>query len=91
MEGMTPQVIIDCLKRAGATIEGECSALTGGITKQDFMQWGLSGGVDSSQHRKTILRNLGFPDNMSANAMLQAVNILFTRNEFEKYLGESND
>lgn len=91
VEGMTPQVIIDCLKRAGATIEGECATICAEITKQDFVQWGLSGGADSSKYRKALLKELDFPENMSTNAMLQAVNILFTRNEFEKYLGENHD
>ena len=91
VEGMTPQVIIDCLKRAGATIEGECSAGSGEITKQDFMEWGLSGGTDSSAYRKNLLKKLDFPQNMSANAMLQAVNLLFTRAEFIEFLGENHD
>lgn len=91
VEGMTPQVIIDCLKRAGATIEGECSARSGEITKQDFVEWGLSGGTDSSAYRKNLLKRLDFPQNMSANAMLQALNLLFTRAEFIEFLGENHD
>ena len=91
VEGMTPQVIVDCLKRAGATIEGESVSCGGEITKQDFMEWGLSGGADSSTRRKNLLKKLNFPQNMSANAMLQALNLLYTRDEFLEFLGENHD
>ena len=91
VEGMTPEVIIDCLKRAGATIEGESVSRGGQITKQDFMEWGLSGGADSSIRRRSLLNKLNFPQNMSANAMLQALNLLYTRDEFIEFLGENHD
>ena len=44
VEGMTPEVILAALRNAGATIEGEKTTPTGGITKQDLMALGLSGG-----------------------------------------------
>lgn len=82
VEGMTPQVIIDCLRRAGATIDGEESQLTTQqITKQDLMELGLSGGPDSSQKRALLLKKLDLPAHMSTNAMLQALNLLYTRDE----------
>ena len=37
VEGMRPEVILDALKRAGATIEGECQPTAPSITKQDLM------------------------------------------------------
>ena len=45
VEGMTPEVILAALRNAGATIEGEETTSSGGITKQDLMALGLSGGV----------------------------------------------
>ncbi len=91
VEGMTPQVIIACLKRAGATLEGESNRISGEITKQDLVDWGLSGGADSSLYRKSLLKKLDFPEHMSANAMLQAINLLYTRSEFQRFLGEDHD
>lgn len=76
VEGMTPQVIVDCLRRAGATIEGKDSAAAAdSITKQDLMSLGLSGGKDSSAKRGKLLQKLELPAHMSSNAMLQALNL----------------
>ena len=88
VEGMTRDVLLDALRRAGATFEGECATVSGGITKQDMMELGLSGGVDSAEKRHKLLRKLGLPERMSANAMLQALNLLYTKQELEKLLEE---
>ena len=83
VEGMPPEVIRDCLVRAGATIDGEESMQPSQqITKQDFAILGLSGGLSSSQKRKKVLKAMNMPEHMSSNAMLQAVNLLFTKEEF---------
>jgi ribonuclease M5 len=57
---------------------------TGEITKADFYALGLSGRDDSKALREKVLKKLGFPTNMSPNAMLQAINILYSKEEFEK-------
>ena len=88
VEGMTRDVILEALRRAGATFEGECATVSGGISKQDMMELGLSGGVDSAEKRHKLLRKLGLPERMSANAMLQALNLLYTKQELEKLLEE---
>lgn len=85
VEGMTPQIIIDCLMRAGATAEGQDTFTPADeITKQDFMQWGLSGCRDSSQKRLLLQKRLNLPEHMSSNALLQAVSILYTKNELHE-------
>ena len=78
VEGMSREIILEALRRAGATIEGENSAMTHQITKQDLMELGLSGGKDSSTLRLRLLKKLDLPEHMSANAMLQALNLLYT-------------
>ena len=88
VEGMTPQVILECLQRAGATVEGENVTAVGTITKQDLMEMGLSGGANSSFLRAKLLQKLGFPANMSSNAMLQALNMLYDRDTLQTYLEE---
>ena len=89
VEGMTPQIILECLRRAGATMEGEETlSAQSVITKQDLMEMGLSGGKDSSFLRKKLLKKLDFPQYMSSNAMLQALNLLYTREELEKLIKE---
>ena len=92
VEGMTPAVIVDALRRAGATVEGESSSRTAGnITKQDMMALGLSGGPDSSQKRLELLKKLDLPAHMSANAMLQALNLLMDLETLQKILTGEND
>lgn len=82
VEGMTPQIILDSLRQAGATIDGqELPSAEEPITKQDFVDWGLSGGPNSAEKRKQLLRELHLPEHMSCNALLQALRILCTRNE----------
>ena len=88
VEGMTPEVIVDALRKAGATIEGEDAPVTQQITKQDLMELGLSGGKDSSQKRLALLKKLELPERMSTNAMLQALNLLYDLEELKQMLQE---
>lgn len=77
VEGMRPEIIIEALRRAGATIEGESAVPTAGnITKQHLMELGLSGGANSREKRLELLRKLDLPEHTSSNAMLQALNLL---------------
>lgn len=95
VEGMTPQVIIESLRKAGATVLGEERVRSAGnITKQNMMELGLSGGSNSSSLRKQLLKKLDLPEHMSANALLQAVNLLYTLDELRQIvaqLGENHD
>lgn len=87
VEGMTPEVILQCLRRCGATFENDHQVQQeAAITKQDLMELGLSGGKNSSLHRKKLLEKLAFPEKMSANAMLQALNLLYTLPELREII-----
>jgi ribonuclease M5 len=81
VEGMKPETILQALRKAGATIEGEDVPKTQTITKQDMMELGLSGGADSSAKRLALLKKLNLPEHMSANALLQALNLLYSLKE----------
>lgn len=82
VEGMPPDVILDCLRRAGATFEGEqLLAKEEQITKIDLFDMGLYGSPDSKEKRKTLLKMLDFPEHMSTNALLQALNLLYSKDE----------
>ena len=85
VEGMNPQVILEALRRAGATFEEEPvqSVPPREITKQDLMDLGLSGSPDAGERRKKLLKACRFPEHMSANAMLQALNLLYTLEEVQ--------
>ena len=83
VEGMRPQVLLDALKRAGATFEGENLSVTADlITKADMYKMGLSGGEGSRAKREALLKKLELPSKLSADAMLDVLNALMSREEF---------
>ena len=88
VEGMKPEIILEALRKAGATIEGEDGLPSNGITKQDMMDLGLSGGADASSKRLMLLKKLNLPEHMSANALLQALNLLYSLEELQKLVSE---
>lgn len=82
VEGMSPDVILDCLRRAGATIDGENSRTPAGISKADMYKKGLTGKPDSAKKRAELLRKNALPERMTAEALLQVVNAIMSREEF---------
>ena len=84
VEGMTPEIILRALRASGAHMEDTLGKTRGNITKQDFMELGLSGGADSSVKRKKLLQKLELPEHMSSNALLQAVNLLYELEDFKR-------
>ena len=88
VEGMTREVILEALRKAGATLEGEDNITSSQITKQDLMELGLSGGADASARRLALLKKLNLPEHMSPNAMLQALNLLYSLEELEAIMKE---
>ena len=81
VEGMTRDVILEALRRAGATMDGQAGESAHAITKQDMMALGLSGGSNASARRAALMKKLDLPERMSANALLQALNVLFSLDE----------
>lgn len=82
VEGMSPDVILDCLRRAGATIDGEYSCASAGISKADMYKKGLTGKPDSAKKRAELLKKMALPEKMTAEALLQVLNALMSREEF---------
>ena len=83
VEGMPPAVLLEALERAGAAFEdGAAAGPADPLTKADFYALGLSGGRDSGARRAALLKRLGLPERMTANAMLEAVNLLYRREDF---------
>lgn len=58
------------------------------LTKADLYALGLSGREDSEKRRKALAAALKLPTNLSANALLEAICMLITKEEFEKALEE---
>ncbi len=83
VEGMTKEILLSALENAGADLGGEAEKRPGDtITKFDLYTAGLSGRPDSAAKRAAFLEKLRFPAHMSANALLDALNLLYTREEF---------
>ena len=78
VEGMSAEVLIAALRRAGATLGGETAThSTGGITKATLYELGLSGRPDSAARRRELLKKLDLPEKLGANALLDVLNALY--------------
>ena len=91
VEGMEPAVLIEALRRAGATFLDEDAPADKGepLTRADLMDLGLIG-AGSREKRQSLLKQLALPEHMSTGAMLEAVNLLMGREEFLKQYGNGN-
>lgn len=88
VEGMPPEVLLEALRRAGATfLDGEEAASPREpMTKADLMALGLAGGQNSAARRQALLRRLDLPEHLTANSLLEALNLLYSREELEVLL-----
>ena len=92
VEGMETSLLRDIIMKfcASVGIDGETGAVggeprkTGGITKADFYESGLTGAADSRANRDALAAVLSLPSGMTANALLAAVNIICTKDEYRK-------
>lgn len=80
VEGMSPEIIENALKRSGVFSVKEENRRK--ITKTDMFVLGLSGREDSAGKRKDFLRFLGLPESLSSSAMLDVLNNMLTADEF---------
>ena len=85
VEGMSEEVLLTALQKAGCIATQDEASRTP-ITKQDFYRLGLSGKEDSRKKREDFCRREGFPTRLSANALLDLVNVLYSLEELEKRL-----
>ena len=83
VEGMKPEILLDALRRAGATIDEKSTVKGKSITKADLYDLGLIG-PDSVEKRKALCKRLELPEHLSANALVDVLNLLMSREELEK-------
>ena len=81
VEGMDRELLENALKKAGI-VEEKTSPNAKKVLKSDLFEDGISGGADSKAKRTRLLKELGLPERMSANALLETVNALYS---FEEY------
>ncbi len=83
VEGMSPGVLLEALRRCGATFEGEEAARqSAGIARADLMDKGLIG-PGSVPRRAALLQALQLPEHLTTAGLLDALNLLLTREEFD--------
>ena len=87
VEGMSPEILLEALRRAGVEPAAEAGEK---ITKTDLFLAGLSGGQRSAEKRQQLRKELDLPEHLGSNAFLDALNLLMTREEFQKRYGVEN-
>ncbi len=90
VEGVTEEEIIQAVRRSGVAMNGEKETREEEkpVTKADLYALGLSGGPDSKEKRRLLLKKLDLPENMTAGALLEMINILGGASLLEKVLKE---
>lgn len=84
VEGMKSDILLDALRRSGATFEGAKErGREEPITKADLLDAGLIGDGSASK-RAEMIESLDLPEHLSANALLGVLNLLFTRQSFRE-------
>lgn len=79
VEGLPNEVILQALRRAGAT---ESAARAGRqLTYTDLYELGLSGKAGSSDRRRRLLSTIGMPARLSKKALLEALSCTYTYEE----------
>lgn len=94
VEGMRPEILLETLRRAGATFLEEVDATMPAkkpITKADLFELGLTGEPDSAAKRTALLKQLELPEHLSANGMLEALNLLYDRETLERLLKSKSE
>lgn len=92
VEGMRPEVLLEALRQAGATFEDGAAVPEKGepITKADLYALGLTGGKDSAERRRALLKRLALPEHLTTNALLEVLNLLYQKNDFFSLLQEES-
>ncbi|WP_405353701.1 toprim domain-containing protein [Ruminococcus sp.] len=84
VEGVSDEVIVEAIRKSGATVIGEEEQSNREeVTKADLYRLGLTGRENSEKLRKALLKNLGMPSYLTTNAMLAAVNCLYSLEELK--------
>lgn len=88
VEGINDDIILNALKKAGCTIDGNAKKIRDGrkITKADLYRLGLSGGTGSHEKRIKLASMLGIPMKISANMLLDIINRLFNYDELCEFI-----
>jgi len=92
VEGMKPEILLESLRRAGVELDGANlpDRSEAPFTKAELFALGLSGCPNSAARRALVLKALALPERLTANALLDVLNVLVTREELYAILEEKN-
>ncbi len=83
VEGMQPQILLEALIRAGATLDDAApETRPAQITKADLYARGLSGRENSRELRSRLLKQMELPERLTADGLLAVLNAVMSREEF---------
>lgn len=80
VEGMTKEVILASLEKAG--VSSTSSVCDNPITTVDFYDLGLTGGANSKAKRKAVCKALDLPEFLSTSSFISCINNFMTKEEF---------
>lgn len=83
VEGIPNDRIVETLRKAGVLCE-ETAAPARRITKLNLYEDGFTGGEGSLARRRRLLKRLGLPERLSANAMLDVLNVMLGYDEYRE-------
>lgn len=87
VEGMSREVLLEALRRAGADMDGAPSEKEKSrLTKADLYALGLTGRPDSARRRAFVKKAMRLPEKLTTNALLDVLNALASREELETIL-----
>jgi len=85
VEGMSPELLLSALRRAGATFENEETLeVQEKITHSDLYFAGLSGRPEASARRALLLRTMELPERLPSGVLPEVLSAILTRAEFEQ-------
>lgn len=80
VEGMTREIILDALEKAGVFCDiSESKSVE--ISKLDLYELGMSGSADSSLRREKLLKYFSLPTRMPVNQLVDVLNCITTRQD----------
>ncbi len=82
VEGLSVDILREALIKSGVDVgQGAAENNKTPITKSDMFEMGLSGRENSAELRLRLMEELGLPTYLSANALLEVINSLYTKAE----------
>lgn len=92
VEGICEEILVDIIRKSGVKIEGENSEKSRQeISKTDFFELGLTGQENSKILREKLLKYLNMPTYLTTNALITAVNCLYSFKELKEIVDKLNN